>query len=428
MTLRTPRRSRQSGQSLALVSVLLAFVLFAFLGFAVDLGRLYMIRSELHIAAEQMALVAAQELVGTNAAADKAQTSLSLLQSEGNDNRFNFSGNVIGSDGPLVSEIGDLELFATYSDALGTGDSGGTTAGSSDARYVRVTIRADAPLTFWRFLPVVGAGGTTSVQTAAVAGISTPVCTACGIEPLAIVPTDLEDTTDFGFVRGTTYTFYSQCTGAPAPPLLTGTSDRIQYTVLNRSIDNSTLDTDQQLFQLFAGGIPAPPFPVPEDSNLACPTIGGTDLRLPQVSVAACTQANRGAVARDALCGLNARLNPTANTGCTAIQDIDTLILAFTPDTNIDQIDDYTEYDGNRRRIFTVAVVDALPFAVGTTMNVLGFRQFLLEPDSDSTELTPNGGWGRLRAMYIGYPAPIKQGSFGTCGVTQGPGKVVLHQ
>jgi hypothetical protein len=427
MTRNTKRR--QSGQSLVLVAILLAFVLFGFLGFAVDLGRLYLVRGELHVAAEQMALVAAQELIGTNAAADNAQAAITLLQAEENDNRFNFGGNTIGGgeEALLASEIGDLELYSTYVDALGTEESSGATASASDVRYVRVTVRADAPLTFWRFLPVLGIGGTTPIATAAVAGISAPVCTACGIDPLAIAPANFDDATDFGFVRGVKYTFYSQCTGTPLPPLIAGTADRIQYTILNRSIVDSTLDTDQQLFQMSAGGIPAPTFPVAEDANLACPTIGAADLRLPQVSVAACTQTNRGATARDILCGLNARLNQTPHSACEPITDVDTLIQAYTPDTNIDQIDDYLEYDGNRRRILTVAVVNALPFAVATEMTVLGFRQFLLEPDPDSTELNPNGPWARFTAMYIRYPAPIRQGSFGACGATQGPGKVVLH-
>lgn len=410
------------------MAVLLTFVLFGFLGFAVDLGRLYMIRGELHVAAEQMALVAAQELVGTNAAADNADAALAMVQSGESANQFNFSSNTLGGEGLLPSEIGELELFSTFGDATGSEESTGATAGANEARYVRVTVRADAPLTFWQLLPSTGIGGVTSIQTAALAGISAPLCTVCGLEPMAIAPADFEDTADFGYIRGTKYTFYSQCTGAPLPPLLTGTAGRIQYTILDRAITDSTLDTDQQLFHFFAGGLPAPTFPVSEDSNLACPTIGGTDLRLGQVSVAACTQGNRGAAVRDALCGLNARLNPVAHTGCTAITDIDTLIEGFVADTNIDQIDDYTEYNGNRRRIFTVAMVDAIPFAAGTTMNVLGFRQFLLEPDPDSTELNPNGQWGRFTAMYIGYPAPVRQGAFGACGVTEGPGKVVLHQ
>ena len=53
---------------------------------------------------------------------------------------------------------------------------------------------------------------------------------------------------------------------------------------------------------MLAGGIPPPAFPVPEDSNLKCPTIGTTELRLPSVSVAACNAQNRGAVGIDCLC------------------------------------------------------------------------------------------------------------------------------
>ena len=385
-----------------------------------------MTRAELNVAAEQMALAGAQELVGTNAAGDNALATIGLLQAEGNDNRFNFGSNAIAGEGQFASEIGALELFATYTDAAGGEESSGTTASPSDARYVRVTVRADAPLTFWQLLPSLGIGGTTPLATTATAGVSAPVCSACGIDPLAVSPVDFDDPVDFGFVRGTLYTMYSQCTGVPLPPLLTNTAGRIQYTVLNRALEDES-EPDQQIFRMAAGGIPAPAFPVSEDSNLACPAIGATDLRLPQVSVAACTQPNRGAIALDVLCGLNARLSPAPHTACEAITDIATLITGYTADTNVEQLDDYLDYDGNRRRILTVAVVDAIPFAVATEMNVLGFRQFLLEPDPDTTELNPAGQWGRFVAMYIGYPAPIRQGAFGTCGVTAGPGKVVLH-
>ena len=417
------RQRSQSGQSLVYVAILLAFVLFGFLGFAVDLGRLYLIRGELHVAAESMALAAAQQLIGTNAAEESAQAAIDLTQAAGGENRFNFGGSAIGEEGGiLASEIGDLELFATYNDAVG--EDTGTTVGSSDARYLHVRVRADAPLTFWQFLPV-GKAGITSIETAAVAGVSQPLCAACGIEPLAIAPIDTEDATDFGFVRGLKYTFYSQCTG-PAPQPLAGATSPVQYTLLNRTLEDAS-DGDQQVFKLLAGGIPAPTFPVSEESNLACPTIGTTELRLPSVSVAACNALNRGTIVRDTLCGLNALLNPTPHPFCESITDVSTLIESFPPDSNIDSLDDYLEYTGNRRRTLTVAVVDSLPFAVTGSMNVLGFRQFLLEPNPDSTELNPTDPVGRFVALYIGFPAPLKQGQFGSCGITQGPGKVVLH-
>src|SRR5262249_16468917 len=176
------------------------------------------------------------------------------------------------------------------------------------------------------------------------------------------------------------------------------------------------------VFEMLAGGIPAPAFPVSDDTTLACPTIGVDELRLPTVSVSACTAGNRGTIVRDTVCGLNARPASPPNPPCTGITDIDTLIQAFPPDTDVDDHDDYLEYTGNRRRILTVAVVDGVPFTVNGTMQVLGFRQFLLEPLADSTELNPADPVGRVIALYIGFPSPVKQGTFGSCGITEGPG------
>ena len=93
----------------------------------------------------------------------------------------------------------------------------------------------------------------------------------------------------------------------------------------------------------------------------------------------------------------------------------------------VESVDDYAAYTGNRRRVLTVAIVDTLPFAVASEMTALAFRQFLLEPNPDSQELSPTDQVARFVAMYIGSPVPVKQGQFGSCGVTQGPGKVVLH-
>ena len=45
--------------------VILVPVLFGFMGFAIDLGRLYLIRGELNQAANAMALAAAAQLNGT---------------------------------------------------------------------------------------------------------------------------------------------------------------------------------------------------------------------------------------------------------------------------------------------------------------------------------------------------------------------------
>src|SRR3982074_1267753 len=65
------RTSRADTISIQLL-VILVPVLFGFIGFAYDLGRLYAIRGELNQAANAMALAAASRLNGTDVALDCA--------------------------------------------------------------------------------------------------------------------------------------------------------------------------------------------------------------------------------------------------------------------------------------------------------------------------------------------------------------------
>lgn len=80
---------------------------------------------------------------------------------------------------------------------------------------------------------------------------------------------------------------------------------------------------------------------------------------------------------------------------------------------------------GNNLRILTLPIVDGL-----STLNVQCFRQFLLEPDDATGDANnPADANGRFIAMYLGVVAPVKQGRFdGACGISTGPGKVVLQQ
>ncbi len=60
--------------------------------------------------------------------------------------------------------------------------------------------------------------------------------------------------------------------------------------------------------------------------------------------------------------------------------------------------------------MITVTVVDALPANTATPMTVLGFRQFLVQPNPDGTFFDPSDANGRFVATYIGSPMPVKQG------------------
>jgi hypothetical protein len=132
------------------------------------------------------------------------------------------------------------------------------------------------------------------------------------------------------------------------------------------------------------------------------------------------------------LCGLAVRFDTTQASVCTSatIPDVDTMMTAYSQDTDVTDYTDsgYAAYTGNGRRVITVPIVDAINSA---GMNVLGFRQFLIEPRTDLTLTTidPSDNNGRFVATYIGSVMPVRQGFVGGCAQqTAGPGKVVLHQ
>src|ERR1035438_10533632 len=70
------RSSGRGGVSMPLL-VILVPVLFGLMGFALDLGRLYLVRGELNQAASAMALAAAEQLIGTDASLGNATTAAS---------------------------------------------------------------------------------------------------------------------------------------------------------------------------------------------------------------------------------------------------------------------------------------------------------------------------------------------------------------
>jgi hypothetical protein len=262
------------------------------------------------------------------------------------------------------------------------------------------------------------------VAAAAVAGVSGPLCSACAVEPIAVGALDPEDTIDFGLVRGTRYTLHYQCNGQPLPQPLGGAATRLPYLLLNRyDTESATFNgEDTQLFRNGNSGIP------PNNNLLrACVTIGQPEQIWATASPRLCQQTAPNPSVQQFLCGLNNRFDSSlSEPACASIADSASLSPAPPVDTDLNDVEDYTAYTGRGRRIITVSVVDALS---GTAdMVVLGFRQFLVMPNPGVTNLSPTDGPGRFIATYIGYPAPLKQGRFGACGVTSGPGKVVLHQ
>ena len=405
---------------------LLVPVMFGLMGFAIDLGRLYMVRGELTQAAQSMATAAASRLIGTETSLAEATTAarLTLEDSSGHGNKYNFGSLLIGaSTGTLASEVPDPSYYTTAAGAIGedasSADSGG--AGGSNARHVRVNLTAEAPLLFWSLLSL-GQDRRTRIAAVAAAGVSAPVCTACGVEPFAIAALSTEDPVDFGFTAGTKYTLGFQCTGAPMPATLPGTSQRIPYLMIDRFNDTSTLDESQQLYRIGAQGLlPA------TASTFACVTVSGQEIAWVSAQPLACNLNRIPAQVTNAICGIFSRFDAAAPAACANVTDVDTLASAYQPDTDLTDIDDYTTYVGNGRRVITIPVVDVL--SPGGPMTVLGFRQFLVDPNQGDLNVSPADVSGRFAALYIGAPVPLKQGRFdGGCQLTSGPGKVVLHR
>lgn len=430
------QNSPESGATAVQILVILVPLLFGLIGFAVDLGRLYMVRAELKTAANAMALSAAARLIGTDQALSDATiaANIPIDSTTGFANKYDFGGLPIGQVTGQLSSTAETNFYGTLADAQSGSNAGG---GGGAARYAQVTLTADAPLVFWRFLPL-AAEGKVSVQSGAIAGISAPLCTACSIEPFAVAAADQTDTTDFGFIQGTIYTFGYSCTTGAVPaglPDAAGATARIPYLILDRynTADATFPDEPSQLFRDGAAGMPGvnPALGLMSGSGqpISCVNINNTALETVWATAAPgiCTAPVSGSVSA-ALCGLDVRFEPspssTYSTVCGAIPSASTLEPAYSQDTDLIEEDAYPSYTGTGRRLITVSIVDTLN---PSGMTVLGFRQFLLQPNLNIGTLNPADTNGRFLAMYVGNVAPLKQGSFGSCGAAAGPGKVVLH-
>jgi hypothetical protein len=395
---------------------------------------LYSAKGELKTAANAMALANAQNLIGTDAATAAAQAAglLTIQNSAVPGNQYYFHGLQIGvTTGSLVSTISDPAYYAAAADAIASGAPAGgaavSQAASAQSKYVRISISGETPLVFWGLLPLASTRKL-AVQATAVAGVSAPLCLACGIEPFAAAAIDQTDTTDFGFTAGTIYSFTYSCIvsagfpPAPAPPILGGASVEISYVLLNRLNPNNTVFPDEtsQAYQDAAGGLPGS-----TNTAQACFMVNNTETIWVDATVNRCG-VTVAPVITAALCGLDARFEAAQPTSCNTVVNIDTLSTIYSPDSDVNTYAVYTDYSGNGRRIITIPIVDSL--ANTTSMTVLGYRQFLLLPNSGDTDLVAGDTAGRFLGMYIGSVAPISTGRFDGCTQTAGPGKVVLHQ
>jgi hypothetical protein len=425
----------ERGQATVWILLLLTTMILGGAAMAVDLGRMYTIQTEIQTVAEASAMAAATRMIGTtNSTVNALVTGLAPLDNTtGNDNRFNLHQNsIIGTTDLAVTVNQDYFNLLTDAQSNSNGGQSGFLA-----HYVRVDVNVESPAVFVQFLnPTLNAKP--QVHAAAIAGISNPLCNVSGSDDIAVTAANSSDTQDYGFIPGNYYTMYltcsqeainpAACTAAVRTlPLLTGTTDKIEYTVLNHTPNGTATEVNGQLFEVGATGVnPA--------GDTTAGTTGTITVTTPDTPMTIqVTGTPVVAAGRDVLCGINVRfgnpVDPTTDV-CNNITDVATLAAAYPPDSDTGPVDgtlqDFqNDYQGNARRVITAAVVDA-----SSTLTILNFRQFLIEADSSGPGVVVAGAQatrGEMRVQYIGTPVPVRLGSTaGGCLITKGVGRLVL--
>lgn len=191
LTARRAGRARQRG-AVAVITGLAATVLVGFLGISVDLGRLFVIRSELQTGMDACALAAATQLrPGLN---DPNALDRAIAFGRTPANRVNFQGQALDRQA----------IRFAFSDTLGGGyveygGGGGQAALANTARYVRCTYPlANVPVYFARVLDSRRTSAT--VAATAVATLA-PSQTSCGF-PVAICRDSANTAPPYGLSPG----------------------------------------------------------------------------------------------------------------------------------------------------------------------------------------------------------------------------------
>ncbi|MBI4909005.1 MAG: hypothetical protein HY820_35620 [Acidobacteria bacterium] len=179
--MRKRRSNRQRGFVLVLMGVSAAAV-FGGLGLSVDLGRLYITRSELQTWCDSAALGAALQLDGTSNGLDRAKAAVT-----GSTNSYNF--NTMQVNSPEVEFSSNGTSFSS------------TPGSAANQRYVRVTATASVSL---YFLPLIVGRSSQNVVGRAVAGQIPQSGFKRGLGPFTAVAQDMSSQT-FGLQEGMLY-------------------------------------------------------------------------------------------------------------------------------------------------------------------------------------------------------------------------------
>jgi Flp pilus assembly protein TadG len=347
-------KRRERGFSVLLLAVS-ASVLLGMLGLTFDLGRMFIVKTELQTFVDASALAAVKNLDGSGAGvrlAHAVATAGPLGATR--PNGTNFDTNPITA----VTDTYGTQLNGTYVDY-------NTAQGSSPNTYSFINLAATANVSLY-FLGVIPGLAMQQTVTATATGgeMALPAVTQGGLTPFSPDAHNPGDTTHFGFIPGQEYTLKwgngntTTCAGdAGFNP--GNAPDAHGYVNLGQGTGTSNLDK-----AIIYGGYP---------NSLSVPSVVDSGDNLSDVP------GNRGA-------------SVFASLAARSAQDTDQTSLTW------------AQYQaagiGNDRRVVTAAINNpALDTGTGSngTVTVIGFGNFLLDPSA-----TISGSSGPICATYIG--------------------------
>lgn len=290
MKITTCFRNRQQG-AVAIIVGLSLFILIGLLGLVLDLGHLYITKTELQNAADAAALSGAKELNGTAAGVTSAVNKAIATAGQ---NKFDFTQQVL-------IDIGDIAAGTCPDDSCMSPASSLTSDTLAAGRtFLKVTIPSGNLATwFMRAIP----NGT---QNTATYGLAVAGKYEVDITPIAIcqLPSDPDVTNELGYKRGVSYrvsdanpigpgTMYwiDPESAAPGTCPATNTKDTLPYVcsgkvaytpIVGQTVNTNTGISDPQLaaldsrFDSYSSQSKCDPSTAPPDTNIkeysACTT------------------------------------------------------------------------------------------------------------------------------------------------------------
>ena len=187
-----PPRSFHSRRGFSLITICVVLVvMLGMLGLALDLGRMYVAKSELQAYVDAAALAGAYELDGTTAGIQRAHNL--ARNGPGNiPNRFNLGNQTIPTIDVAFSRI-----------STGGWEAAGSVGNASGYRFMRVIARGQVPIYVLRAVP--GVPNHSSLGAVAFAGQGAEGVCGTGCDPFSPDAPNPADKVDFGFDGGRLY-------------------------------------------------------------------------------------------------------------------------------------------------------------------------------------------------------------------------------